>query len=237
MKKVLFMALFSAFFVSCAVINTSKEVISESKFSIDRVSKENIIEFPTIEYANVSKKEKRIFNTSDIPHVMDISYLFKVIISQNNQKLYVLQCAFSAKMIKGQPFRIEKMFNKEEQMLKAVFDGASQISSISFDWKPNFDFLAKGNVDIDNNPLVFFEDAKTATSYAPINYSVNYDLDVPATIYYSIPIPREYLEKHKDDGIIIKAYARGRYGRMFFHIAPFYIQGVLEKAEAVNYTY
>ncbi|MDR3049146.1 MAG: hypothetical protein LBV16_04825 [Elusimicrobiota bacterium] len=236
-RKAFFVLSFAGIlFASCATINTSKEAIKDSKFIVNRQTKENIIEFPTIHYIDVSKSEKRLFNTADVPHIMNVSYLVKVIIAPNNQKLFILQCAFSARAIKNQPFRIEKIFNKEEQLLKVSYDGVSQ-TGLSFDWQPSFTNFVKGNVDIDNNPLLFFDDAQNPQSYNTNTYSINYDLDAPTTVYYSIPISREYLVKHKDDGIVLKAYSRGKYGRIFFHIAPFYIQAVLEKSEATNYSY
>jgi disulfide oxidoreductase YuzD len=234
MKKILlFVSVVSVFLSSCVGLNTSKEVIADSRFFIDRESKQNIIEFPQIDYINVSNQEKKLFNTIDVPHVMEVSYLIKVIITKDNKKLFVLQCAFSAQTIKDQPFKIEKMFNKEDQLLNAKFERSSQ-SQISFDFTPSFDFLHKENVNFDDYALFYDSEGR---AYPTMDYHINYDLDANAVIYYSIPLSYEYLVNHKDEGIVIKAYARGKYGRMFFHIAPFYIQGVLERTQEQSFAY
>jgi hypothetical protein len=125
------------------------------------------------------------------------------------------------------------MFNKEDQLLNAKFDRSTQ-NKVSFDFNPSFDFLHRENVNLEDYSLFYDNEGR---AYPSVDYHIDYNLDADTIIYYSIPLSYEYLASHRDEGIVIKAYARGKYGRMFFHIAPFYIQGVLDRTQEQSYVY
>ncbi|MDR0486510.1 MAG: hypothetical protein LBH29_07325 [Elusimicrobiota bacterium] len=226
MKKIFFAATFAlilAIYLSSCSVNfkTAADISKNAVITNDRIHKETIFEFPIIDYSMVSNAEKRMFNTADIPRKMRVSYILKAVKKENNQKLFFLLCAFTSDLIKGQDFKISRIYNKEEQLLNASFARASQDKKIVFsDIQMPINYLDGSESMLSQNK------SNISNNYG--DYKADFDENAPATIYYVLPLDMDYILSHKDSGIVIKVYGQGRYGRIYFHIAPFYIDGAIE---------
>jgi hypothetical protein len=193
--------------------------------SHNRDRKEIILEFPIIDYMSVSNSEKRNYATDNVPHIMNVSYMIKVVETKDKQHFYFLVCAFTSNLFNNLDFKISRIYNKEDKLLDAAFVGISQNTKLKFSEIVIPNYFIDSRIMSTVNP-------ESKAPYITKEYSINFNAEPAiATIYYAIPLSKEYLLNHKSDGIIIKAYAQGKYGRIFFHISPFYIQGVLDRVD------
>lgn len=170
----------------------AKWVIKKAKIDEDSFSKTTTINFPDINYRQVSPAEVKEKTGKSVWSAPYFYYWIKVIKSNNSEKAYVIWVKEILTNLAG-----HKDFN---EYTKALDKDGTELN-----------FKMEKFYDPDHN-----------------KYGSAFKSPTPEE-EFSITVSKEYLEKFREDGLVIKVYGSKEDG--IFHISNYYIDGVLKYFE------